>query len=207
MSSVGHEGHAVGPDLEALSNKSSEFLLGAILDPNRAIESNYLDYYIETVDGRQFSGILRGETGSGVTLMGPDAKQQVVLRNDIELLQATGKSLMPDGLEKDITPSQMNDLMAYLRTHQAPRKQFDGNEPQLAPVRDDGSIRLLAMHAEIYGPSLVYESKHQNLGYWSSENDHAVWTVESKQGGEYSVFVALRVRIEHGRKPIRPDLS
>ena len=37
-------GHAVGPDLEALSNKSVDFLLTAILDPNRAVESNYLDY-------------------------------------------------------------------------------------------------------------------------------------------------------------------
>ena len=180
-------GHAVGPDLAALSNKSTGFLLGAILDPNRAVESNYLDYYVATADGRQFSGILRSETASGVTLLAPEGKEQVVLRNDIELMRTTGKSLMPEGLEKDIDGPQMWDLLAYLRTFQRQRKEFDGNVPQVAPVRDDGSIRLLAMHAEIYGPSLVFESKHQNLGFWASQSDYAVWTVETDTDGEYLV--------------------
>jgi putative heme-binding domain-containing protein len=179
----------VGPDLEALSNKSNDFLLTAILDPNRAVESSFLEYYVETTQGRQFSGILRGETASAVTLLAPEAKEWTILRRDIEGMQATGKSLMPEGMEKDITVEQMQHLLAFLTSYQPVRKQFAGNEPRVAPRRDDGSVRLLAMHAEIYGPTLVFEPHYRNLGYWGSPLDYAAWTVEVPSEGEYTVSV------------------
>jgi putative heme-binding domain-containing protein len=184
---IGELGHAVGPDLTALSNKSVDFLLTAILDPNRAVESNYLDYLVETSDGRQFSGILLAETANSVRLLAAEGKEQAVLRHDIEAIRATGKSLMPEGLEKDISPEQMHDLMAFLRTFAPARKLYAGNQPQLAPVRDDGSIRLLAMHAEIYGPTLVYEELYSNLGFWGSSQDYAVWNLDVPTAGTYEV--------------------
>ena len=56
-------------------------------------------------------------------------------------------------------------------------------------MRDDGSIRLLAMHAEIYGPSLTFEQKYRNLGLWYSDADFAVWTVEVPEAGRYKVVL------------------
>jgi putative membrane-bound dehydrogenase-like protein len=182
-------GHAVGPDLAALSNKSVEFLVASILDPNQAVESSYLDYLVETVDGRQLTGLLQAETGSGVTLLAADGKEQRVPREEIEMMQTTGKSLMPEGLEKDMSPADMHDLLIYLRSHQPQRKLFAGNQPQDAPRRDDGSIRLLAMHAEIFGPSLVFEPQYRNLGFWSSPQDYAAWTVEVPAAGIYEVVL------------------
>ena len=182
-------GYAVGPDLSPLAHKSTEFMLTAVLDPNRAVESTYVDYVLNTEDGRSATGILQSETAVSVTLLGPEAKSYTVLRNAIQEVRASGRSLMPEGLEKDVVPQQMADLLAFLRSHRASPKSLAGNAPQVAPVRDDGSIRLLAMHAEIYGPSLVFEAKHQNLGYWSSESDFAVWTVDSKKGGVFRVVM------------------
>ena len=181
------QGYAVGPELEALSNKSVDFLVTAILDPNRAVESNYLDFHVETVDGLQYTGILRSETANSVTLLAADAKEQRILRDDIELMNSTGKSLMPEGLEKDLTAEQLWDLLAYLQSYQPERKAFAGNQPQVAPRRDDGSIRLLAMHAEIYGPTLVFEPHYRNLGFWGSPLDYAAWTVEVPQAGQFSL--------------------
>ena len=210
------QGHVVGPDLEALSNKSVDFLLTAIFDPNLAVESNFLDFTVETVDGRQFSGILQGETANSVTLLAADAKEQSILRADIEVLHATGKSLMPEGLEKDITPTQMCDLLAYLRSFQPTRKSFAGNQPQVAPRRDDGSIRLLAMHAEIYGPSLVFEDQYRNLGFWGSPSDYAAWTVEVPRAGRYSVSLEYacdagtagnRFVIQYGDEQIEGEIT
>ncbi len=40
-------GHEVGPDLTSLTDKSSEALLVAVLDPNRAVETKFLTYVIE----------------------------------------------------------------------------------------------------------------------------------------------------------------
>lgn len=181
-------GVAVGPDLTALTDRSPEALLVAILDPNRAVEDKFLDYVVVTEDGRQVTGMLVTETGTAITLLGPDGKQQALLRNQIDQLVATGKSLMPDGVEKDVKPQDVADLIAWIRSiAPQPPKRFPGNEPRVASIRDDGSIRLLAMEARIYGPQLVFEEKYRNLGMWQSDEDRAVWAIQVPRAGKYRV--------------------
>ena len=184
---LGGAGHVVGPDLAALSDKSTSALLVAVLDPNRAIEDKYLDYSVATEDGRIFSGLLTSETANAITLTLPEGKQQAILRNDIEELNATGKSLMPEGIEQDIPPRDMADIFTYIRSINIPPKRFAGNTPQVAPMRDDGSIRLFAMHARIYGSSLVFEPKYRNLGFWKSLDDRATWTLNVPRAGKFGV--------------------
>jgi hypothetical protein len=130
-----------------------------------------------------------GETSTSITLVGQEGKQLDLRRNEIESIQSSGKSLMPEGMEKDLTPQELADVIAYIRTLSAPPKTFPGNQPELAHVRDDGSIRLLAMHAKIYGPKLIFEEKYRNLGYWQSPEDHAVWMLEVPKGGRYQLRI------------------
>ncbi len=40
--------------------------------------------------------------------------QETFLRQNIDAISSTGASLMPEGLEKKITPPEMADLIAYL---------------------------------------------------------------------------------------------
>ena len=40
--------------------------------------------------------------------------EDVILRTNLEALTATGKSLMPEGLENQISPEQMADLLEFL---------------------------------------------------------------------------------------------
>lgn len=49
-----------------------------------------------------------------------EGKEDVVLRTDIEELAASGQSLMPEGLEKDIKPQDMADLIALLGARPSP---------------------------------------------------------------------------------------
>ncbi|MBW3599717.1 MAG: HEAT repeat domain-containing protein, partial [Planctomycetes bacterium] len=181
------EGHAVGPDLTALTNKSPEAMLIAMLDPNRAVEDKFLDYIVVTADGRQFTGLLREETGASITLEAPDAKQQVVLRKDIDVLAATGRSLMPEGIEKDMTADDLADVIAYVRSVGPPPKEFPGNNPQVVRVSINGRLDCSASSARIYGPTLVFEERYGNLGYWQSEEDRAVWTIDVPKPGRYVV--------------------
>ena len=181
------QGHAVGPDLTALTDKSHEAMVIAILDPNRAVEDRYLNYGIATETGQQFTGLLASETSAAVTLSLADGKRQAILRSEIEEIIATGTSLMPEGLEQDISPQDMADLVAHVRSVNVPPKRFPGNVPQVAPVRDDGSIRLFAIHARIYGSTLVLEPRYRNLGFWSSADDRAVWTLNVPKAGTYGV--------------------
>ena len=117
-------GHDVGPNLASLTDYSPTALLTAILDPNRAVEANFLDYIAVTTGGLSFTGMLANETGNSVTLMGQEGKQQTILRTELDALQATGKSMMPEGLEKDLSEQDLANVIAYLRGSGAPRKSF-----------------------------------------------------------------------------------
>lgn len=107
-------GHHVGPDLASLTDRRPETLLATILNPNQSVEPKYLNYVIRTKDERTLSGILVSETATSIALMGPEAKQETVLRADIVQLQTTGQSLMPEGLQQGLTPQQMADLIAWV---------------------------------------------------------------------------------------------
>ena len=58
-----------------------------------------------------------------MTLTAADGKPQVILRKDLESLTSTGKSPMPDGLEKDLKPQDLADLFDFLRGSTQPQKR------------------------------------------------------------------------------------
>ena len=41
--------------------------------------------------------------------------EETLLRSEIDELRSTGQSLMPEGLEQNISPQEMADLIAFLR--------------------------------------------------------------------------------------------
>lgn len=182
-------GHSLGPDLTALTNRSPAALLTAIFDPNRAVEDKFLEYVVLLTDGRQANGLLLEETGASLTLAAPEGKRTAIPRSEVELLKSSGKSLMPEGVEKDITPAEAADLVAYLANSTQPPKTLPGNIPEVVKPFVDGSVRLLATNARVYGPTVVLEEKYRNLGWWTSLEDHAAWTFEVPENarGEYRV--------------------
>jgi putative heme-binding domain-containing protein len=110
------QGHAVGPSLAALADKTPADFLTAILDPNAAVEPRFIAYNIETKDGRSLNGIVSAETATTLTLVQGGGGQETVLRSDIQEMRASGLSLMPEGLEQSMTPQDLANLIAYLKT-------------------------------------------------------------------------------------------
>src|SRR5262249_1566549 len=108
-------GHQVGADLlAALRGKSAEALLINILDPSREVDPRYLNYEVTTKRGTVLTGLIAAETSTSLTLKRGEGAEDTVLRTQIESVQATGKSLMPDGLEAQPTKQDTADLIAYL---------------------------------------------------------------------------------------------
>jgi putative membrane-bound dehydrogenase-like protein len=108
-------GHQVGPDLlAALGNKSGEQLLNDILDPSREVDPRYLNYVVTTTDGRTFSGLIAAETATSLTLRRGEGAEDTLLRSRIEAVQATTQSVMPDGLEQQLSKQDVADVIAYL---------------------------------------------------------------------------------------------
>lgn len=111
-------GNDLGPRLANLKNKTPEALLTAILDPNQAVEDKYRAYVVVTSDGRTVNGLLKSETASSITLVEPNGKEHVLLRIDIEEMASTGKSFMPEGLEKDLSPQVLADVISFVASEE-----------------------------------------------------------------------------------------
>ncbi|QDU10039.1 neutral/alkaline non-lysosomal ceramidase N-terminal domain-containing protein [Gimesia aquarii] len=109
------KGHVVGPDLAALTDQSKSFLLTSLLDPNKAVDGRYASYLAVTYEGMIHTGILVSEQSNSITLKGQKGKVQTILRTQLEELQNTGKSLMPEGLEREISLEAMADLLVFLQ--------------------------------------------------------------------------------------------
>lgn len=185
---LGAIGQAVGPDLAALANKSPQFLLQEILDPNRNVDSRFVQYTVVLTDGRIHTGLLATESANSITLKTAEGKAVDILRADLDEIASTGESLMPEGLERDLPPQSVADIMAFITHSPAPFKPFPGNRPRLvAPVND--RLELVAAAAEIRGESVVFEEPFQNIGYWHGLQDHVTWTAKLEQPGEYDVYL------------------
>jgi putative heme-binding domain-containing protein len=189
---VGDVGVAVGPDLLSVADRSPPYLLMHILDPNRAVEARYANYIAQTKTGETFAGVLTGETGNSVTLTGAGGIPKTILRADLKRLVASPLSVMPEGLEAGRTPQDFADLFTFLASSGPPPfpKHFDGNKPEtIKPDPASGVLRLTAETAEVYGRTLIFEHKHDNLGYWVSDDDHAIWSIDGARPGTYDVVL------------------
>ena len=115
---VDGDGKSVGPDLSHTRNRSSLALLHDILDPNGKVEPRFNSYTVLTVDGQVFTGLVESENEQSVVLRMSEGKRNVIGRAQNERIQSNDLSLMPEGIEKDVTPQEMADLLAFLKRRQ-----------------------------------------------------------------------------------------
>ncbi len=126
---VGKWGVDVAPDIADSRSRQPTQLLTDILQPNRAIDSNYVSYSVITTDGRSLTGVLAVETSDSITLKLPEGKTTALARSEIDEMRSNGISLMPEGLEKDIDKQQMADLISYVKNW----RYLDGLTPYTKP--------------------------------------------------------------------------
>jgi putative membrane-bound dehydrogenase-like protein len=107
-------GYELGPNLAAMKARGAEAIFVNVLDPNREANPQYINYVVTTHDGRSLTGIMAAETATGVTLRRGEGAEDNVLRAEIDEIAATGLSLMPEGLEQQLTPQALADVIAYL---------------------------------------------------------------------------------------------
>ncbi|WP_437222074.1 c-type cytochrome [Planctomicrobium sp. SH661] len=109
-------GHEIGPNLVTIKNRGRETILVNILDPNREINPEFLNYIVSLSDGRTKSGMIRNESAGSLTLLRAENQVDSLLRSEIDQIRNSGLSLMPEQLEKQMTPEQIADLVEYLMT-------------------------------------------------------------------------------------------
>lgn len=108
---------SVGPDLKAVSDRSTQGLLLAILQPNRAVEAKYLSYSVDTKNGESLTGIIENESAGHLQLRLGNGDLVALRRAEILNIQGSGLSLMPEGLGDQVGLQGLSDLIGFLQTY------------------------------------------------------------------------------------------
>ncbi|MCA9245918.1 MAG: hypothetical protein KDA42_02355, partial [Planctomycetales bacterium] len=91
----------------------------------RAIDAAYISYIAVGADGQVQTGVVASESGTSITLRQPEGKSVTLLREEIEQLRVSDKSLMPEAIERSIPPQEMADLIGYIKGW----RYLDGSVP------------------------------------------------------------------------------
>jgi putative heme-binding domain-containing protein len=107
-------GQAIGPDLRSVSDRSPQYFLSSILQPNLAIEPKYLGYEIALTDGVTLYGMVERETAGAMTIRFLDGSERSIQKSAIRRIQSGKASFMPEGLAEGMGVEEMADLLAFL---------------------------------------------------------------------------------------------
>ncbi len=175
----GGVGGRVGPDLTGMAVHPARELLVHILDPNRSVEGNYRAYTVTTDEGRVFTGLLAAESRTAIELVDAEGKRHPIQRDAIEDFVPSRNSLMPVGLEKQITPRGFADLLAFLTQ----RGRF-------VPLSLEKVATAVSTKGMFHGP----ESRVDRLVFsdWGPKEAHGVpFTLVDPQGDRVPNVVLL----------------
>jgi putative heme-binding domain-containing protein len=113
---IGYVGGMVGPDLTRIGGiRTERDLLESIVFPSASFVRSYEPVRVLTKDDRVLSGVVKSETPDAVVLTIAADKEERLARADIESIVPGTVSVMPDGLEKQLTVQELADLVAFLK--------------------------------------------------------------------------------------------
>ncbi|WP_026210616.1 c-type cytochrome, partial [Flexithrix dorotheae] len=102
-----------GPDLSHIgSSKTKEQLIRAILEPSAEIAPEWQGWFVKSADGKMHYGRQIDVGFKNVELMGSDG-EFVTYKEPLDY-GITPSSLMPEGLENNLTARELKNLIAYL---------------------------------------------------------------------------------------------
>ena len=111
LESVGYE---LAPNIAAYKFRGAEAILQNVIEPNREVNPQYVNYTVLTNDDRIVTGMISNESETSVTLLKGESVSETVARTDIAEMRSSKLSLMPEGLESQIDELGMSDLIAYI---------------------------------------------------------------------------------------------
>ena len=126
-------GQSVGPDLTTLAQRfSTREAIEATIDPSKVIPARYASKKILTVDGLQFNGMAVEQADGSYFVLQSDGKRVRIAADDIEEINPSETSAMPEGLLDSLTPSEINNLFAYMMQAKQATAATDQNVPTVS---------------------------------------------------------------------------
>ncbi|MFN0068426.1 MAG: PVC-type heme-binding CxxCH protein [Limisphaerales bacterium] len=106
-------GGNVGPDLTGSGRANLDYLLENLVTPSAVVAAEYRMVVANLKDGRSLNGFIRAQDDHTLTLQTP-TEAAVIARADLESLETSALSLMPEGLLEALEEPAARDLVAYL---------------------------------------------------------------------------------------------
>ena len=111
-------GAEVGPNLTSYKRDDLSRMLVNIVNPSAEIREGYETWLAVLEDGRTVTGFKTDEDDRLVVLRSADGSRVPIRKSEIDEMIRQPRSLMPEGLLKNLDDQQIRDLFAYLRTSQ-----------------------------------------------------------------------------------------
>ncbi len=114
---VGYVGGRIGPDLTKIGGiRSERDLLEAVVFPSASFVRSYEPLKVEMKDGKSYSGIVKQDAGDEIVLTVSATEEVRLSRKEIDEMKPGTVSVMPAGLDQQLSKQELADLVAFLRS-------------------------------------------------------------------------------------------
>jgi putative membrane-bound dehydrogenase-like protein len=113
---IGYLGGKVGPDLTSIGKiRSERDLLESIVFPSASMVRSYEPVQVTTKSGKVHNGLILKDGPEEIVLATGPNQEARLSRDDIEEMQPSKVSVMPAGLDQQMTVRELADLVAFLK--------------------------------------------------------------------------------------------
>jgi putative membrane-bound dehydrogenase-like protein len=113
---VGYMGGNIGPDLTRIGSiRGERDLLESIVFPSASFVRSYEPVIVMTKKGKQYNGLVRKDTLEELVLATGANEDARIARDDIDDIQPSKVSVMPSGLDQQLSKRDLADLVAFLK--------------------------------------------------------------------------------------------
>jgi putative heme-binding domain-containing protein len=113
---VGYRGGNIGPDLTRIGAiRSERDLLESIVFPSASFVRGYEPVVVATKDGKTHNGLIKKDSPDEIVLTIAADKEERIARSEIEAIEPSKVSVMPAGLDQQLSVQDLADLVAFLK--------------------------------------------------------------------------------------------
>lgn len=108
------EGGKIGPELTGYDRSNADFWLDNLFTPSLEIREGFGTYIVKTKGGQMLTGLMDAQDAQGIVLKDLAGNKTAIKQADIEKLEASMVSLMPEGMTAGMSDTDLKDFFAYL---------------------------------------------------------------------------------------------
>jgi putative heme-binding domain-containing protein len=114
---VGSQGGDIGPDLTRIGAiRSGRDILESVVLPSSTVAQGFDNYAVATADGRVVNGVIGRQTADTLVLRDSSGAEVRLRKDAVQEMRRLATSVMPEGLERTLTPDEFRDLLAFLQS-------------------------------------------------------------------------------------------